>query len=489
LRSRRLGRRIVPRLTSAHNFTRLTLNVYRLLCLLQSEGRLSGCSWNWGALAALPFLPRVTHGRLVFARATWRITREEVRPLRDAKSGAARYDAVQRWRTARRLPRWVVLTDYDNTLPLDLDNALAVESLVHLLKDRESATLTELYPAPDELCAEGGDGRYAHELLIPCVVRARTADRAPAVMSRATDSMSIQRTFTPGSEWVFAKLYASASAADRLLSQVLGPVSNTLLSKGLIDRWFFVRYTDPDEHLRWRLHVAGNTRPGTVQRHVERVARTVLADGLVRRLAFDTYEREVERYGGPAGIDAAEQYFWTDSEAIVHLLDAQKGIGASPEWRWHAAIPGVDTLLSDFGLDLDARLRLMLSLRQRFGREFHADAAFARQLAAKYRAVKPDLERLLARKAPDPSAPWLGAFSARSTRARQALDDLHGAARAGRLSAPVTEIAESCVHMHLNRLLRAEQRAHELVLYDFLSRLYQGRVARSHPSVTPDRVE
>ena len=50
--------------------------------------------------------------------------------------------------------------------------------------------------------------------------------------------------------------------------------------------------------------------------------------GLVRRLVFDTYEREVERYGGEAGMDAAERYFWIDSEAIVQLLDPANGIGA-----------------------------------------------------------------------------------------------------------------------------------------------------------------
>src|SRR4029079_3987473 len=103
-----------------------------------------------------------------------------------------------------------------------------------------SATLTELYPGPDELCAEGDDGRYMHELLIPCVVRPQTAVSAPAPTPRRCDRVPSQRTFAPGSEWVFAKLYSSASAADRLLSQVIGPLSKTLLSKRLIDRWFFV---------------------------------------------------------------------------------------------------------------------------------------------------------------------------------------------------------------------------------------------------------
>jgi hypothetical protein len=36
--------------------------------------------------------------------------------------------------------------------------------------------------------------------------------------------------------------------------------------------------------------------------------------------------------------------------------------------------------------------------------------------------------------------------------------------------------------MHLNRLFRDEQRAHELVIYDFLVRLYEGLVARRRAS-------
>lgn len=34
-------------------------------------------------------------------------------------------------------------------------------------------------------------------------------------------------------------------------------------------------------------------------------------------------------------------------------------------------------------------------------------------------------------------------------------------------------------HMHVNRLVRSAQRAHELVLYDFLARLYAAQSARS----------
>jgi thiopeptide-type bacteriocin biosynthesis protein len=226
--------------------------------------------------------------------------------------------------------------------------------------------------------------------------------------------------------------------------------------------------------------VADRTRASTVQRHVERAIRTAPAGRLVRRLVFDTYEREVERYGGDAGVDAAERYFWIDSEAIIQLLDPRTGIGA--DVRWQAAIPGIDTLLSDFGFELDAKLRVMQTLRDGFGREFHADPPFARQLAARYRAVKRDLQRLLGPDASAPSARWLDAFDRRSVRARETLMILRAAEHAKRLDVPLTVLAESYVHMHVNRLFRAEQRAHELVIYDFLSCLYEGRAAQCQAS-------
>src|SRR6185503_4797375 len=56
LRSERLGREVIPRLTSAHNFT-FGLGIYRFLCGLQGQDVIVGLAWNWGALEAAAFLP------------------------------------------------------------------------------------------------------------------------------------------------------------------------------------------------------------------------------------------------------------------------------------------------------------------------------------------------------------------------------------------------------------------------------------------------
>src|SRR4029434_10601232 len=47
LRSRRLGKRVVPRLTSAHGYHTRGLGVYRFLCSLQNQGVTAGMMWSW----------------------------------------------------------------------------------------------------------------------------------------------------------------------------------------------------------------------------------------------------------------------------------------------------------------------------------------------------------------------------------------------------------------------------------------------------------
>jgi thiopeptide-type bacteriocin biosynthesis protein len=484
LRSARLGRRVIPRLTSAHNFE-MSQGLYSFLGALQSQGTAGGLAWDWGPLRDAPFLPRVVSGRLVLARASWQVGEDERKPFAQAQ-GAARYRRVQSWRGARGLPRWLALADADNELPIDLDNALAVETLVELVKGRQRFRLVELFPGPDQLCARGPEGRFVHELVV-AFVRRPVATGGPPVAELAGRQAGrpsprlVQRRFPPGSEWLFAKLYAGPATADQVLRDVVRPVVERVLPAGAADGWFFVRYGDPDWHLRLRFHGHPARLGGEVLPALQAAAAPLLHDGRLWRLQLDTYEREVERYGGPAGIVLAERLFQADSEAVLALAELLPE-DARGEVRWRLALVGMDRLLSDLGIDLEARRAVVHKTRETFAAEFHADAEFGHQLAAKFRPERKGLEALL-----DPAAVGDAPFAAareilrrRSQALAPVTAELSACARAGRLSVPLTELAPSYLHMHANRLLRSAHRAQELVLYDFLARLYQSQAARRY---------
>ena len=476
LRSARLDREVLPRLTSAHNYSLRSLGVYKFLCALQPQGVAGGLAWNWGPLEAARFLPRVSTGRLVLSRARWIVDREELTALAK-KRGAARFQAFQAWRAKRKLPRCVALADADNELFIDFDNVLSVEMFSHLVKDRIQARLVEVLPGPDQLCVRGPEGSFTNELVVPFV---RTHPPARRELPPRVTTAARTRGFPPGSEWLYFKLYTGTSTADRVLCDVVGPFAEQAVQSGAADGWFFIRYGDPDWHLRVRLHGEAAALQSEVLPRLREAVRPLLEQGWAARIQLDTYEREVERYGGVDGSILAERIFHADSRAvleIVELLSGDEGADA----RWRLTLRGIDMLLADLGFDSETKAAVMKQARLAFGQEFRADTTYLKhQLGDKFRKERKSLTALLDRAGDEesPLQPGLLALDRRSERLAPIIADLKAREQAGGLSRPLTELAASYIHMHANRLLRSAQRAQELVIYDFLNRIYESEAAR-----------
>lgn len=480
LRSSRLNREIIPRQTTAHDAEHpRNLGVYRFLCALQNQDY-APMGGIWGAgLSRLPFLPRVVAGRLILSRGRWLLNEAQINAV-TAGSRAQRFAAIQQLRAELSLPQLVALADGDNQLPVDLNNVLSVEATVQILKGRQSAKLLEVFAGENELCAHGPGGRFVHELIVPLL---SIDPLTPSRLDSGWPAAATPRTFTPGSDWLFAKLYTGTATADHLLGDIFREVIKPCLTTGAVDGWFFVRYADPDWHIRLRLH-------GTAQRLFQEVlpllsdaANRSLQKSQIWKYQLDTYEREVERYGGPIGIRLAERIFHHDSEAVVNLLDCLVG-DESVDWRWRLTLLGIDALLNDLGFELAAKSALLRSLCQSWRSEFGIGTDFLRTLGERYRAEQPLLSQLLtganALQTAMPSA--RAAIKLRSTRLAPTCEELRHAIAAGQVTTSMATFAASLIHMHANRMLRVTHRRQELVLCEILNRLYESKTARDRSS-------
>ncbi|HME91344.1 MAG TPA: thiopeptide-type bacteriocin biosynthesis protein, partial [Myxococcaceae bacterium] len=361
-----------------------------------------------------------------------------------------------------------------------------VEAFVGLLKRDTAATLEEIHLGGDDLCVEGPDGRYTHELVVPLVrATGETArDENSSTRAAARDRFaSVPRRFIPGSDWLYAKLYTSPELADEVLVDEVGPVTRELIDAGAAAGWFFIRFGDPDWHLRLRVHGAPERLRAEFLPELEAAVAPLIGTGELWRLQLDSYEREVERYGGAEGLLVAEKVFNADSEAALGILELLSGDeGADARWRF--ALRGMDMLLDDLGLDLEAKLAVVQAARQKFGREFRVDGQFEYQLGDKYRKERAGIEALLDPNRDEESelAPGLRLLHTRSQKLRAIASELRACEAAGRLTVALPELAQSYLHMHANRMLRSAARAQELVMYDFLVRTYESRLARARQS-------
>lgn len=477
LRSRRLGREVVPRMTTAHDYSRAGMGVYRFLAMLQGQGVRAGVSWSWGPLASAPFLPRVAHGRVVLARAQWWLSADDLRALRAAASGAEG-DAVARWAAERRLPRWITLAEGDNELPVDLQNPLSVDAFVDSLRGRDAARVLELFPAPEPPSAEAAGERYVHELVVPF----HRPAAAPAVAPRPVAAREVDgtRRFAPGAEWLYLKLYTGAATADRVLVEAVAPLVGGMIASGDVDRWFFVRYGDPEWHLRIRLHGDPARLASRVLPALHAELAPLLDAGHLWRIQADTYEREVERYGGPRGVEWMERLAHPDSDAAVQVVAATLG-DEGADWRWRMALAGADGLLRALGLAPAQQRRVLADMEAALAREFGVADSVKRHLSATVRRELRPCESLLAALAASPvpgEHPALAALRRRELLLAPLGAELRTMDAAGELRLPPHVVAGSLVHMWTNRVLRSAARAQELVLYHLLGRIYDSRAAR-----------
>ncbi|HVR40977.1 MAG TPA: thiopeptide-type bacteriocin biosynthesis protein, partial [Thermoanaerobaculia bacterium] len=394
---------------------------------------------------------RVRYGDVVLSRATWFLRKDEREWMRDG-SAADRL----------RMPRFVLYVDGDQELLVDLQNAITIEAFLALAARKEIAIVHEMLPQPDDLLVNGPDGHYTHELVLPFKRTAVSPVKTPArpALYRAND-----RNLPPRGEWLYLKLYTGYSTADRLLVDMIAPLAQRLRDEGMLRSWFFIRYRDPEFHLRVRLCGEPDVLWNDVLRAFSESFTPLLANGWMSRVQLDTYVREIERYGGVDGVKLAEDLFCADSDLVASLLPV---VQSDPALRWQLAVFGTDALLNDLGFDAASKARVLERLVQLYGGEFRVDRNVRDQLAKQTRARRDDLRAIFNAN----EQPWSAAYRERSARVR-----------ALAIETPSDELASSYLHMHLNRWFRSTPRAQEFVVYDLLHRWVLSQLARERVTV------
>ncbi|NEB05341.1 lantibiotic dehydratase [Streptomyces sp. SID13726] len=266
--------------------------------------------FDWGAAAAMPFLPRLRYGRTALAPARWRLEASELPG--QARPRAEWDTALSEWRARRRLPRRVYLVEDDRRLFLDLDEAGHRALLRRHLDHSRLAVLVEA-PEPE---AYGWCGGRAHEVVVPLKATGPSAWPPLPAPSRARALSSTQMQTPAASSVLLAALYGDPRRQDVLLSQYL---------PGLLQRlgnppWWFIRFRDPDQHLRVRIALPDPQAFADTARTVSAWADELRSVGLLADLRYPTSYREMGRWGSGAAWEAAEEVFRADSRAVLAQL-------------------------------------------------------------------------------------------------------------------------------------------------------------------------
>lgn len=262
----------------------------------------------------------------------------------------------------------------------------------------------------------------------------------------------IKRSYTIGEEWLYYKIYCGEKTADRILAQCIKSISQKLVDDKVIDKWFFIRYNDPDFHLRVRFHLKNLKNIAQVIDKMKNGLANYIKSKEVWKVQLETYTREFERYGDIT-IQQAENLFFTDSSYVLNLISTAK----TDEDRFVNIFYWVDHIINIFKLEEKEQLGFLQNMLDFYKKEHNTNKQATRVLLKKYNALKP----LLLNKPSDRSTDKHKELKTEIEKILQKLDK-------NTILVAKTSLLSSLIHMSVNRTFRIHQRLYEMVVYDFL---------------------
>ncbi|WP_212133675.1 thiopeptide-type bacteriocin biosynthesis protein [Bacteroides xylanisolvens] len=284
-----------------------------------------------------------------------------------------------------------------------------------------------------------------------------------------------QRTYIPGSQWIYFKIYTGKVEADKLLLEYITPTINILTKNKNIEKWFFIRYSDPDFHIRLRILASNMHSVNYIIYCFYKRLMHCQVNGIIWKVQLDTYNRELERYGQEL-IEEAESIFYLDSKCVLSIL---KILGQDQQFRWMISFKLVEALLTDFCLDLTTKQQIMGSLDNEFKKEFGFHDHNMKQLNTKYRNNRKIIETILENTINDTLFRKLYIpIKNRSKSMSFIVNKLHLKIENSHKTVDYHSLLKSYIHMMLNRLFNDKNRMHELVIYNFMNRYYKSLIAK-----------
>lgn len=428
-------------------------------------------TFDWGPASHFPFLPRVQMDRLVLSLAQWHLSNGSGAQRLSTSSPEEFHRSLATWRDNWSVPRYVYLSNSDNRLLLDLENPQQREELrleVRKLQDGASLTLQEVFPTLEQSWVKGPGGHYVTEYIFPLISRTSGSPLNFQIQTGSRVSPTTgERLKAPGNDWLFMKLYLGRELQDDLLAGPVRTFAHNALRKGLAQDWFFLRYTDPDPHLRLRFRGDPRVLIEKLMPLLCEWGTSLMTQGPCLKFSFDTYDREIERYGGYTGMELAETLFGADSRAVVDLLALLAQEHSSVLDRKLLVVLSIDHLLASLGADRSLRLEWY---RQKVAAR-HTSGLVYRQQKSLLRLLLTHPEDFL--KSIPAGYKILHVLEQRHAELIPLAKQLSTLQEQGSLCRPITSLFIGYVHMHFNRFHGINSFVEEEVL-GLLLRTHEG---------------
>jgi thiopeptide-type bacteriocin biosynthesis protein len=465
--SKNLKKVIIPRFSSAYNYHAHGLPLLRFLCDLQHQSLKTNLTLDMTRiLPGLNYYPRVVYRSCILYPATWYLKDKDFKHIFDSRFPDI---ALKIFLEKYSIPNLFKIVENDQSLLINVNSSEDISMLVNQLKKVSSVTIREALPLSElvtDYC-----GRPVASELIAAVINQSPSYMGSNVSYTRKKYKQVKRVFQTCDQWVYYKLYCMTLSSDEIMSTDLYRLIKSLFQKDLINEWFFIRYHDPDPHLRVRFKLQRKSGEEVIKLFNKYFDKRVIK-GNISRILLVPYERELERYGSDV-IAEVENVFFKCSNFIINYLHAIYSNKAKLP-VFEIVVMSVDELLGIYTENISVKEILMNAVITSIGRELDLNKSNIHQLNEKYRELKVTIHQCLTN--PEKSI-ILNRFGFNEFKeAYSALNSKLMIKEAKRAEVFLRDI----IHLHINRIFSEEQRTQEFVLSFYLKKYYHSVQKQKH---------
>jgi thiopeptide-type bacteriocin biosynthesis protein len=277
------------------------------------------------------------------------------------------------------------------------------------------------------------------------------------------------RKFIPGDEWLYIKVYAGISMQEKLLKSEIYEVVVTLYKEKIIDKFFFIKYTDSDgRHLRLRFHLKNSQDFPVIINLVNDRLGNAVQNRAIFKITIDTYSRELERYGAE-NIEDVETIFSINSGDILQMFfKAPQALNEN----WLGCIKLMDDFLNQIDLDLTEKHRIFEDSFIFYLNSLGKDNTARASLKEKYREHAAKIGKIIFSDTATINEEVV--FPEREQQKR-AIQNIRERCLNNPSLPLLEEIVRSIIHMFCNRYFSSNQNTYELVIYYMMSNFYKSQ--------------
>lgn len=280
----------------------------------------------------------------------------------------------------------------------------------------------------------------------------------------------IKRNFKIGEEWLYLKIYMRSFFADKIIMKINDFISDKII-ENKIQKWFFIRYNDPDFHIRVRLFIPDQSEALSIIGEINDLLAAEINEKIVA-IMLDHYIREIERYDQHC-IEKIEELFFYDTITVLPVMKNIMTGELSETDRWLYGMIAIDKTLTDFQLSDEEKNIFVLNMNDLFSNEFQKDKSLNKQLDKKFRENEKLINDNL-----NKSNIFSKLINQRSEKSQSNIKEIIALHKEKKLTQNINTIISSYIHMNCNRLFRIKPREQEYILYDFLTRFYTKKIYR-----------